>query len=336
MKLALVAVQLEVDASVLVSGDAYREHIAGAVACAVEEAGPADARFVVLPEIAGHLALLALAPPAAHRARSLSAALAAAAVRKPFEILRGVATGRTLQPRHAVLGALAPDGERYWRGVVGPLARKHEAWVVAGSHLRLLPDGGLTNASMLFSPEGKCLAVTDKVNLVPGIEDGAKGGLGLARGVVGELPIVDVPFGRACTLICYDAFAEPHTSLERFEPLGPALAARGGVTVVANPSANPWYWDEPWPPARSKSLADGVAQVAASRAEQWSRDGIRASLCGAAFARFAVTAHLVGHVLDLHFDGCSEILACEDGEVRALARAPHHDAGGHVCATVSC
>lgn len=333
MNVALIAVQLDVDAAVLASAEAYRAHIEEAVACAIEEAGAADARFVVLPEIAGHLALLALAPPAAHRARTLSTALAAAAVRRPFEILRGVATGRTLQPRNAVLSALAPDGERYWRSLFGPLAARHEAWMVAGSHLRLLPDGGLTNASMLFSPDGKCVAVTDKVNLVPGIEDAAPGGLGLARGMAGELPIVDAPFGRACTLICYDAFAEPHTSLERFVPLGPELAARGGVSVVANPSANPWYWDEPWPP---KKLAGGVERAPGTRADQWSREGLRASLCGAGFARFAVTAHLVGHVLDLHFDGCSEILACAGGEVQVLARAPHHDAGGHVCATVSC
>jgi hypothetical protein len=336
MNVALVAVQLEVDAAVLASGDTYRVHIDDAVACAVEESGTADSRFVVLPEIAGHLALLALAPPTAKRAKTLSSALAGAAVRRPLEILRGVATGRTLQPRNAVLSALAPDGERYWRGVMAPLARKHDAWLVAGSHLRLLPDGGLTNASMMFSPEGKCVAVTDKVNLVPGIEDAAKGGLGLSRGMAGEVPIVDAPFGKACTLICYDAFAEPHTSLERFVPLGPELAARGGVSVVANPSANPWYWEEPWPPQTSKSLAGAVERAPGTRAEQWSREGLRASLCGAGFARFAVTAHLVGHVLDMHFDGCSEILACKDGEIDVLARAPHHDAGGHVCATVSC
>ena len=74
---------------------------------------------------------------AAHKAKTLGAALAAAAVRRPLEVLRGVATTRLLDPRHAVLAALAPDGERFWRGVFGPLARRHGAYVVAGSHLRL-------------------------------------------------------------------------------------------------------------------------------------------------------------------------------------------------------
>jgi predicted amidohydrolase len=329
---ALIAVQLEIDAAVLSSADRYRAHLDDAAACAVEEAGAADARFIVFPELAGHLALLALAPERAHKAKSLSAALAAAAVRRPLEILRGVATSRTLAPKHAVLAALAPDGEKYWRSIFGPLAKRHDAYVVAGSHLRLAPAGDLTNASMLFAPDGRSQATTDKINLVPGMEDAAPGGLGLARGSVEKLPIVDTPFGRVCTLVCYDGFIEAHTSLERFTPLAPELAAKG-VCVAANPAANPWYWDEPWPP---KQLAGGLERAPGTRADQWSREGLRASMQQVAFARFGVTAHLVGHVLDLHFDGCSEILERAGDDVRVVARAVHHDAGGHVCAVVSC
>jgi predicted amidohydrolase len=333
MNVALVAVQLEVDPAVVATADTYRAAIDDAAACAVEEAGSAEARFIVFPEIAGHLALLALAPPAAHRAKSLGSALAAAAMRRPLEVLWGVAAARTLQPKHAVLAALAPSGEQYWRSVFGPLARRHDAWVVAGSHLRLSPAGDLTNASMLFAPDGRCVAVTDKVNLVPGMEDAAPGGLGLARGTAEELPIVEAPFGRVCTLICYDGFAEPHTSLERFVPLGPSVAAKGGVTIAANPAANPWYWDEPWPP---KKLVGGMERAVGTRADQWAREGMRASLAADAFARYGVTAHLVGHVLDLHFDGASEILERSGDGVRVLARAGQHASGGHVVAVVSC
>src|SRR6185503_5164241 len=148
-----------------------------------------------------------LAPPAAHRARSLGAALAASAVRRPLDVLRGVASARTLHPRHAVLAALAPDGEKYWRSVFGPLARKHHAWIVAGTHLRLASNGDLTNASFTFAPDGRCVATTDKVNLVPGMEDGAPKGLHLARGDLERLPVVETPFGKVATLICYDGFS---------------------------------------------------------------------------------------------------------------------------------
>jgi predicted amidohydrolase len=254
--------------------------------------------------------------------------LAAAAVRRPLDVLRGVASTRTLAPKHAILAALAPDGEKFWRSVFGPLARRHDAYVVAGSHLRLAPAGDLTNASLLFAPDGRCIATTDKINLVPGMEDAAPGGLGLSRGSVEKLPIVDTPFGRVCTLICYDGFAEPHTSLERFVPLGPELS---DIAIAANPAANPWYWSEPWPP---KKLPNGLARAPGTRADQWEREGLPASLRATAFARFGVTAHLVGHVLDLHFDGCSEILERRGDTVTTLARAPHHDAGGHVVSVI--
>ena len=56
-------------------------------------------------------------------------------------------------------------------------------------------------------------------------------------------------------------------------------------------------------------------------------------LFGFAVATFIVTAHLVGRVLDLHFDGTSEILR---GDGYVLSRAPACDHGGHVTATVTC
>lgn len=319
---ALIAVQLEVSADLVTSADVYRAHLESAAARALGAAGAADSRVIVFPEVAGHLALLALAPPAAHKAKTLGAALGAAAVRRPLDVLRGVATTRLLDPRHAVLAALAPDGERFWRSVFGPLARRHGAYVIAGSHLRLGPGGDLTNASFCFGPDGRLLSTTDKVNLLPGVEDRAPKALGLARGSAERLPIVDTRFGRLCTLICYDGFREPHTSLERFEPMGPRLAARGGVAVVANPAANPWPWRDRWKFAEEGEVG--------TREEQWQREGLPGSLAAMPFARWGITAHLVGRVFDLQFDGQSEILERTSTGVRCLARAEHHDRGGHV------
>lgn len=330
-RLALIAVQLDVSGELLSSPERYRAHLEAAADVAIEAAGPADARVVVFPEIAGHLALLALAPPRAHKAATLSSALGAAAVRRPLDVLRGVVTTRLLDARHAVLAALAPDGERYWRGVFGPLARKHQAHVVAGSHLRLGPNGDLTNASFLFAPDGRLIATTDKVNLVPGIEDRAPKALGLARGSAERLPIVEAPFGRLCTLICYDGFREPHTSEERFVAMGPQIAARGGVTVVANPAANPWPWLGPW-----KFAEPGNPDEPSTRAEQWDREGLPGSLAQMPFARWGITAHLVGSVLDLSFEGQSEILERDARGVRRIARTAASDRGGHVTATVTC
>jgi predicted amidohydrolase len=326
---ALVAIQLEIGAEILASPDAYRLHLEAEAERALAEGGgeQADARLIVFPEIAGHLALYALAPPAARRARTLATALAASAVRRPLDVLRGVATTRLLDARHAVLAALAPDGERWWKSVFGPLARRLDAYIVAGSHLRLGTGGELTNASLLFGPDGRLLATTDKVNLVPGIEDGARHGLGLARGSE-NVPIVATPLGRIATLICYDAFKEPHTRTERFVPLGPRLAERGAVDIIANPAANPLPWRGPW-----KFNEAGENLV---REEQWQLEGLCGSLAQAPFARYGITAHLVGHVLDLAFEGTSEIVERDGATVRVLARADHHCRGGHVTALVPC
>jgi predicted amidohydrolase len=326
---ALVAIQLEIDAEVLASPDGYRVHLEAEGERALAEGGgdQADARLVVYPELAGHLALYALAPPAARRAKTLASALAASAVRRPLEVLRGVATSRLLDARNAVLAALAPDGERWWKSVFGPLARRLDAYIVAGSHLRLGGDGELTNASLLFAPDGKLLVTTDKVNLVPGVEDSARGALCLARGNQ-NVPIVETSIGRIATLVCYDAFREPYTRTERFVALGPALASRGGVDIVANPAANPWPWTGAW-----KFNEPGESLV---REDQWRREGLCGSLEQAPFARYGITAHLVGKVLDLAFEGASEIVACDGNSVGVLARAHNHDRGGHVTALVRC
>jgi len=326
VNVALIAVQLEIDANVLASGEAYRRHIEEMAACAVEDAGDADARLIVFPEIAGHLALFATGPEAAHKAKTLGAAFAASAVRRPLDVLRGVASARTLHPRHAVLAALAPDGEKYWRSVFGPLARKHRAWIVAGSHLRLAANGDLTNASFTFAPDGRCVATTDKVNLVPGMEDGTPKGLHLVRGDLERLPVVDTPFGKLATLICYDGFSVAHTTLERFVPVGERLAARGRITVAANPAANPWKWLGKWPPESSVALTSPASEHP-TRAVQWHVEGLPSSLAQTRFARYGVTSHLVGTVLDLRFEGVSEIL---DDTGEQLAASPTHDRGGHV------
>ncbi len=326
MNVALIAIQLEIDAIVLATGDSYRKHLETQVRDAVTAAGEAEMRVIVLPEISGHLALFATAPPAAHRSTTLGAALAASAVRRPLDVLRGVTSTRTLHPKHAVLAALAPDGEKYWRSVFGPLARKHAAWIVAGSHLRLAPNGDLTNASLTFAPDGRCVATTDKINLVPGVEDGAPKALHLARGNIARLPIVETAAGALATMICYDGFHEPHTTLERFVPVGEQLAARGGIAIAANPAANPWPWLGAWPPPSLESPASRHP----TRAEQWQREGLPGTLQATPFATWGITAHLVGAVLDLRFEGVSEIL--EGG--RRLAAAPHHDRGGHAVATV--
>ena len=202
------------------------------------------------------------------------------------------------------------------------IARDFELWVVAGS--ALLPRNRLGldtadfspvsartyNTSYTFSPEGRCVAATRKVNLVPTQEDVVR----LSPGSPEELHGVPTPFGQLGTLICYDGFREPHTSHEpAFVPAARLLDARG-VSVIAQPSANPWPWDEPW-----AFNAPGEAQL---RREQWFNEGLYSQLGALQSARYAVNPQLVGGFFENVFEAPSLILErVGPGVVRVLAQS---------------
>jgi predicted amidohydrolase len=224
-----------------------------------------------------------------------------------------------------VILALAPEADRWMRDTFAAIARRHRATVVAGSHLRPRPDGSISNSSYTFDPGGRLIATTDKVNLVPYVEDRQRGGLGLARGAAEQVPVVDLGWGKLATLICYDGFAEPHTRPERFEPMAPRVDA-AGADVIANPAANPWPWNLGWIHAEPGEHV--------LRREQWQREGLPASLARLHHARWGVTAHLVAKVLDLRFEGCSEILRRDGDVVSTIARVESHDRGGHAVAVI--
>ncbi|MDQ3370530.1 MAG: hypothetical protein M3680_34355, partial [Myxococcota bacterium] len=83
------------------------------------------------------------------------------------------------------------------------------------------------------------------------------------------------------------------------------------------------------------SLDGGAERVPGTRAAQWQREGLPGSLAAVPFAHHGVTAHLVGQVLDLRFDGISEIVERTTDGVVHLARTAHADRGGHIVTTVT-
>ncbi len=202
------------------------------------------------------------------------------------------------------------------------IARDFGLWVVAGS--ALLPrnrygvdtpafapmDARTYNTSYTFSPEGRCVAVTRKVNLVPTQEDVVR----LSPGRPEELEVVPTPFGRLGTLICYDGFREPHTSEEpSFVPAARLLDALG-VDIIAQPSANAWPWDAPW-----AFNEPGETQL---RREQWFNEGLYSQLAALHRVRYAVNPQLVGSFFENVFEAPSLILErVRPGEVRVLAQA---------------
>ena len=201
------------------------------------------------------------------------------------------------------------------------IARDFGLWVNAGSGLfprnrldagseELVPASAkIFNTSYTFSPSGEVAAITRKVNLVPTQEDV----LGLSAAAVDELQVVDTPLGRLGTLICYDGFHEPHTSREpKWQPCASELD-RLGATVVAQPSANAWAWDEPW------VFNDPGENLL--RSEQWFAEGLASSLGDLQHIRYAVNAQLVGQVLDNTFEAPSLVLERCGSHVCELARS---------------
>jgi predicted amidohydrolase len=202
------------------------------------------------------------------------------------------------------------------------IARDFGLWVVGGS--ALLPknrlgantpdfapvDARTYNTSYTFSPEGHCVAVTRKVNLVPTQEDVVR----LSPGRPEELEVVPTPFGKLGTLICYDGFREPHTSGEpAFVPAAKLLDALG-ADIIAQPSANAWAWDAPW-----AFNAPGENQL---RREQWFTEGLFAQLSALQRVRYAVNPQLVGSFFENVFEAPSLIFERgASGAVRVLAQA---------------
>lgn len=284
---------------------------------------PAHACLAVFPEMIGAFLPIAGRGRLVRGARTTDGALARVALRSLPEVARAMRAAGTLSPKVGFLLAAAPEVRRIYRAAFSDLARRYGVWVVAGS--ALLPrnargdtadvfepaDGRVYNTSYAFAPDGAHVGATRKVNLVPTLEDR----LGLSPGAAEDVVPFEAPFGRVATLVCYDGFLVPHTRGEPgFERLCGRVDARG-ARIVAHPAANPWPWDERWVFAE-----DGERQL---RREQWRSEGIEAQLATGRFERlrYAVTAHLLGGVLDNRFEGRSQILERTPQGVRVVGEA---------------
>lgn len=283
----------------------------------------AHACLAVFPEMIGAFLPIAGNASLVRRAGTTDLALSLVAARSLPSLARAMLRGGTASPKVGFLLAASPEVRRIYRDAFRRFARENACWVVAGSAIlprsahgdladRFEPSGArVYNTSYAFDPEGRHVGCVRKVNLVPTLEDK----LGISPGREDELRAFPTPFGPVGTLICYDGFYVPHT---RDEPGFSRLAARydaQGCTVLAQPAANPWPWDERWAFAER-----GETQL---RRDQWLCEGLLAQLDAGRFAsvRYAVVPQLLGAVMENHFDGRSHILARDAGGARILGEA---------------
>jgi predicted amidohydrolase len=277
--------------------------------------------------VMGHL-------PRVRRCATSQAAMTRVALAELPALLASALRHRPRSLEECLFAAVAPRVHRALWTVFSGIARDFDLWVVAGSALlprnRLgddsadfVPLGARTyNTSYTFAPDGRCVAVSRKVNLVPTQEDV----LHLSPGFPEELPVVETPFGRLGTVICYDGFREPHTSHEPgFAPAACLLDERG-VDVIAQPSANAWPWDAPW-----FFNEPGETQL---RREQWFNEGLFSQLASLRRVRYAVNPQLVGSFFDNSFEAPSLILERVGSEARVLAQAEDPRAEAVLSATV--
>lgn len=272
---------------------------------------PAVPGFAVLPEDLATFLVLADRTSLIGEAHTIDEAFARIGKKLGPAIVSTMIRYRTMSLKEAFFTWAATDVWTMWHQTIARLAQKYHLTIVAGSGL--LPDNRqglhashfharsarIHNYSFTVAPTGEVVYDTRKVNLVPTQEDV----LGLSPG---PLEPAITPFSwetiPTATAICYDGFRVPHTPHEPgFTPLLPALDQRG-TRLIAQPSANPWRWDEPW-------VFQKNPQAGQLRRQQWLEEGALAALAPCQNIEVIVNPQLLLHLLDVHFDGRSMILA---------------------------
>ncbi|WP_053960016.1 hypothetical protein [Sulfobacillus thermosulfidooxidans] len=226
---------------------------------------------------------------------------------------------QTLSLRQAFFLLNAPKVWRIWHTTMRELARQYHTYIVAGSALLPMNAYGeqsarfhpasknIFNLSMTLNPLGEVIHITRKVNLVPTQEDV----LDLSPGPLTEALEPVLIEGIPCaTAICYDGFRIPHTNSEpQFTSLLP-LMDQEGVRIIAQPSANPWWWTEPWP-----------FNPQMTRQQQWTKEGAFSLLETFENISVIINPQMLFRALDIHFDGPSAIYGRVDGRAQILAQS---------------
>ncbi len=282
--------------------------------------------LVVFPEDLATFLAMGAAPDVLSGATTLDEAFSRIGRRFFGPLLAVMVRRRTFHLSAAFFHHVAPLVYGAWWRTFSRLARRLDATVVAGTALLplnrlgyatdrfLAQDGRVYNLALTFAPDGTVINVTTKKNLVPTQEDR----LHLARGAPTSPEVFAVGPATVGVAICYDAFVKPHTSHEpTFRPETPRLAEAGAV-VVAQPSANPWPWDEGWVFARPGDHRQ--------RRQQWQEEGLLEAMRRDPRIRAGVNPHLLATLFDVHFDGQSAIYARQGDTVTAVRTAPRGDA----------
>lgn len=284
---------------------------------------PQNPALVVFPEDLATFLVVADRVALIDSAKTMDEAFSRIGTRLLPNIVYTMARFRTRSLKRAFFTWAAPQVWRIWYQTMTELAKTYQMTVVAGS--ALLPENRLGlntahftaqsaniyNVSFTANPLGQVVYFTKKVNLVPTQEDV----LDLTPGPL-ESALTSYSWNRIplATSICYDGFSIPHTTAEpQFCSLIPLLDTKG-VRLLAQPSANPWPWQDRWVFAGKEDHR--------TRQQQWMEEGSLYALKSCHSIEVVVNPQLLLHMLDIHFDGSSMILARNpSGGVQILAQS---------------
>ncbi len=286
----VAAVQTKLEPDAYRTSAAFADWILEQTNAALQGRDPLQAALVAFPEMIG-LPLLVFLERRTQAASARDAVLELARERWSQAIQLGLRHGN-IGISSLILPRAIPIFDAY-TAAFSRAARATNSFIVGGSVL--LPQieleaarglhiagGRVQNVSYTFSPSGKILSRTGKINLTGGLESS----LGLSRMKPEAWHAAHTPLGTLGTLICFDAFFE--RALERADALG--------THILVQPSANAAVWDGPW--SADSSLIEG---------REWLARGPVRRVQGRTNTRHVINPMLVGTFLGIEFQGRSSI-----------------------------
>lgn len=271
----IIAVQLKISTDMYRDAGTFKAVMDRVVGAAAKRRARSCPTLVALPEDVG-LGLIFLGQwetvKDAKDIRDAGALLGA----KLGEPVMGAVMQHGVSPTRALL---MTANELYLRDAYyqtfSALASKCHVYLAAGSApLSRAGSPSVANRAVLFGPDGKIMGEWDKVHLID-LEGPL--GLDLAAGKVEDLAVVDTPFGKVGTSICYDGFHDD--VLDRL--------TSQGAEVILQPSFNP----KAWTPAEETDWSTGL----------WQRLKARQGVVG-------VNPMAVGSLFDVICEGRSNIV----------------------------
>jgi predicted amidohydrolase len=317
--LNLIAVQAQIALNVYASPETFRRWVVDMTEEAVKGL-PVAPTLVAFPEMIGFPLLLTLGDKGTLQDKTLMQALQRYLKGHWLELLQHAIKHRHFSLSAAFFPAAVPAYLAY-KNAFAEAAKTFGVTLVAGSSLlphiteevsrgTHITNPKVFNTSLIFAPTGQLLGRSQKLYLTPGMESR----LGLARGRLMDLHVMQTPVGKIAVPICLDAF---YTSvIDHLDGLG--------AEIVVMPSANPLPWHGRW--AADSSLSEG---------EAWMKYGLAQQLQNRLHIRYGVNPMLVGQVWDVAFEGCSSLVEkTGDGNTKLLAQAENATSLEFVRATV--